>query len=303
MVISHILGGLGNQMFQYAVGRAISLRSKEKLKLDISSFDSYELRKYELDVFNIDAEIATNEEVSLVKFDPPGVSGGIIKKILAGGVVKKIFRRLMLMISPKPRIYNEKYYHYNPNAAKINYSVYLNGYWQSEKYFLEYEDIIRQDFTLKYKLSNESARYEQIINDSTSIGLHVRRGDYVNNPSTNDYHGICSLDYYKKAVSIINDSNINPCFFIFSDDLAWVKENFEFIENKVFIELGEEIPDYEELYLLSQCKHNIIANSSFSWWGAWLNQNPDKIVIAPEQWFADTLLDTSDLIPKSWIRI
>lgn len=302
MVISHVLGGLGNQMFQYAVGRAVSLRRKEKLKLDISSFDSYELRKYELDVFNINAEIATNEEIKLVTFDPQGISGGIIKKILAGGAVKKILR-LMLMISPKPRIYNEKFYHYNSDIAKINYSVYLKGYWQSEKYFLDYEDIIRYDFTLKHKLSDESARYAQMITDSTSIGLHVRRGDYVNNPSTNDYHGVCSLDYYKKAVSIINDLNINPYFFIFSDDLAWVKENLDFIEKKVFIELDDNIPDCEEMYLLSQCNHNIIANSSFSWWGAWLNQNPNKVVIAPKRWFADTSIDTSDLIPKTWTRI
>ena len=136
-----------------------------------------------------------------------------------------------------------------------------------------------------------------------AVSLHIRRGDYVSNPVTNNYHGTCSLAYYKKAVLLLKEKIENPSFFIFSDDLLWARENLDFINDMTFIDLDKSIPDHEEMHLMSQCKHNIIANSSFSWWGAWLNENSDKIVIAPKKWFSDNTINTEDLIPAKWMRI
>jgi hypothetical protein len=131
----------------------------------------------------------------------------------------------------------------------------------------------------------------------------VRRGDYVTSPKTNSVHGTCSLEYYYDSFNLIEKQHKNSHYFIFSDDIEWCKQNLEFIKNKTFIELSANERDHEEMYLMSQCKHNIIANSSFSWWGAWLNQNPDKMVIAPKKWFHDQQINTNDLIPDTWIRI
>jgi len=146
-------------------------------------------------------------------------------------------------------------------------------------------------------------QFAQQILAKESISLHIRRGDYVSNVYTNSVHGTCSLDYYQQAVTLLESKLNNPHFFIFSDDLAWAKEHLSFIENVTFVELDVNIPDHDEMFLMSQCLHHIIANSSFSWWGAWLNKNLDKIVIAPKRWFIDETYNTSDLIPDAWIRL
>ena len=271
MIIVNIIGGLGNQMFQYAIGKALSLKSKQKLKLDLTSFKNYPLRNFELDVFKIDPEIASTEEISQVKQNKLN--------------------------------FTEKYFHFDSEILDLNQSAFLVGYWQSEKYFINYKNIILKEFILKNELSHQSNQFQKIIESTVSVSLHIRRGDYVTNPTTNSVHGTCSLAYYKNAVSLISNRLKDPHFFIFSDDLDWAKENLDFIDNITFVELDENIPDYEEMYLMSQCKHNIIANSSFSWWGAWLNQNVDKIVIAPQKWFEDETINTNDLIPDSWIRL
>ncbi len=291
MVVSNILGGLGNQMFQYAIGRAISLRSRQELKLDINEFNSYDLRNYELDIFNIQVQIASDAEIEKIKYRQIN----FFKKIYCR--IRRHDRRL------SERYYKEKFYHYDTDTVMIKNSVYLFGYWQSEKYFDDCKDIILHDFALKYPISKQSNHFKQMIHKRPSVGLHIRRGDYVNNLTTNNYHGTCSLAYYQEAVSVIKKTVKSPHFFIFSDDIAWAKENLDFIQNKTFIKLSDSIPDHEEMLLMSQCKHNIIANSSFSWWGAWLNQNPEKIIIVPEKWFNDPVINTNDLIPEHWIRL
>jgi len=291
MVIVNILGGLGNQMFQYAIGKALALESNQALKLDVTSFKDYVLRNYELNVFNIDCKIATEEEIKMLKYRKPN-----------------FFEKLHMLIRKKSPpcssfCRKEKYYYFDSEVLNRNENTYLFGYWQSEKYFLEYKDILMKEFTLKNNISTQSSKYQKLITSQTSISLHIRRGDYITNKHTNTYHGTTSLSYYKKAVMIIKEKLDNPYFFMFSDDMDWVKNNFDFIENGIFVELPQNIPDYEEMYLMSICKHNIIANSSFSWWGAWLNQNPEKIIIAPKKWFNDSSIDTKDLIPDTWLRI
>ena len=276
MIIVNIIGGLGNQMFQYAMGAALAIQSKQELKLDITTFEHYDLRDYELDIFNIDPEIASDEEIIQAK--------------------KNELSELN---------FTEKYCYFDLSLKLLgqNENVYLRGYWQSEKYFSAYKDYILEAFTSKNRLSRQSSQFHKAIASTNSVGLHVRRGDYITNPKENNHHGVCSLEYYNNAASFIVNRIDKPHFFIFSDDLDWAKESLDFIDNITFVELDKNIPDYEEMYLMSQCKHNIIANSSFSWWGAWLNQNSKKIVIAPKKWLTDETIDTKDLIPDSWIRL
>lgn len=291
MVISNILGGLGNQMFQYAVGRSISLRNRQKLKLDISSFKEYKLRKYSLACYNIQAEIASEKEILRYKEG----SFYLINKVVQKIVKRKLWDNSYYL--------KEKYYHFDPSVLNLKGNVYLFGYWQSEKYFLDIKEIILDDFVLKKPISFLTKDYLNKILNTCATSIHIRRGDYVNNPITNKYHGTCSINYYKKAINIILKNNPETVFYIFSDDLQWAKDNFGFIQNTVYVELNDPSLDYEEMYLISQCKNNIIANSSFSWWGAWLNQNPDKIVIAPKTWFKDDSININDLIPANWIQL
>lgn len=292
MIIINIIGGLGNQMFQYAFGYALSQSKKNViLKLDINSFEMYNLRDYELHIFNINTLFASKEEVKKLKY----------KKENLFEKIKRKSRKKSLAFATT--YYKEQYFNFDKNVFNAENNTYFEGYWQSEKYFKKYRKELLRQFTLKKEIHFQSQRYEQDIKATMSVSLHIRRGDYVTNAHTNSVHGTCSLEYYKSAVLKIEKEVENAQFFVFSDDLAWAKQNIDFIDNIVFVELDEIVPDREEMYLMSQCKHNIIANSSFSWWGAWLNQNQNKIVITPKHWFNDTSLDTSDLIPKTWIRL
>ncbi len=291
MIVVNILGGLGNQMFQYAFAYAILQKKESAVKLDIGSFETYDLREYELNLFNVSLEISSEEEVYRLKHKQENLFQKIIRKV----------NRKSLSFSDA--YYKEVHFNFDEKAYGTKDNIYYEGYWQSEKYFKTYREQLLKEFTLKEDIHKQSQIYQQEINRIESVSLHIRRGDYVTNSHTNSVHGTCSLDYYKSAVKEIENKVSNPHFFIFSDDLNWAKENLGFIENVIFVELDENIPDHEEMLLMSLCKHNIIANSSFSWWGAWLNQNASKIVIAPKKWFNDTSRDTSDLIPKSWVCI
>lgn len=178
-----------------------------------------------------------------------------------------------------------------------NYNLF-----QSEKYFKSIEKIIRNELTLKESLSPIAQEFvQQIKNNSKSVSIHVRRGDYITNAKTNKYHGTCDLSYYEHTILKIRELVLSPHFFIFSDDIEWVRENLK-LDNTTFIS-NPNLTECEELMLMSNCKHNIIANSTFSWWGAWLNQNPDKIVIAPKQWTANKKSDELNILPKTWTQI
>lgn len=290
MVISNLLGGLGNQMFQYAAGRALSIRLGEPLKLDTRDFTGYKLHQgFELSrLFNCDAEIVTNEN---------------LKKVLrwhSSKLVQRIFKRQQLTSLRCNSYVVEPTFNYWPGVRDLSGDVYLDGYWQSEQYFEQYTGKIRKDFTFKLPLSLKNKEIAEKILQVNAVGLHVRRGDYVTN-SKNAYIGVCSLDYYKIAIEEIKGLVDKPIFFVFSDDISWVKSNLVLNNKAVFICHNQGNESYNDMRLMSLCKHNIIANSSFSWWGAWLNANPNKIVIAPKKWFASKL-DDSDLVPHAWLR-
>jgi hypothetical protein len=293
MTIVKLNGGLGNQMFQYALGRKLSYINHVSLKLDLSEFKTYTLRTYRLNFFNIHAEIATEDEVVSFKPGEKGVSGFLssIPELL-----KPYYKR---------RYIKEQFLHYDPNISKCRGDSYLDGYWQSEKYFNDIAQIIREDLTLRERSDPMNERMAEKISSCDAISLHVRRGDYITNPVTNLYHGNCTLDYYQKAIDEMIKNIVDPHFFIFTDDPEWAKKNINTgFPTKVIDHNGPD-KDYEDIKLMSLCKHHIIANSSFSWWGAWLCRNPDKIVIAPSKWFNKKEIEneTKDLFSESWQRM
>ena len=194
-------------------------------------------------------------------------------------------------------------FQFDPTIMSIGDTVYLDGYWQNEKYFKKIEDVIRKEFVARDVMGDEDKAVAQSITNAKSISVHIRRSDYVTNPKTNAVHGTCGIDYYLHATKLIATKIPNPHFFVFSDDHEWVKNNITFAHPTTYVAHNGADKNYQDLRLMSMCRHNIIANSSFSWWSAWLNTNPKKIVIAPQRWINDPTRDTSDLIPKTWIRI
>lgn len=288
MIIVNIIGGLGNQMFQYAFAYSLSRRTDMNVKLDISGFNTYKLRRYELSLFKISLPVATVEETKALKYERENL-------------IEKVLRRLRGKdIDFASTYYKEAHYHFDRVAYEIQDNRYLDGYWQSEKYFQQFRDSLLKEFSLRNEFHKQSSEYKDEIENSESVSVHIRRGDYVTNSLTNTVHGTCSLEYYRNSIREIVKQTSDPQFFIFSDDLDWAKKNLGFIENATFIDLDKNIPDHEEMVLMSLCKHNIIANSSFSWWGAWLNQNEGKIVIAPKKWFLVDDFNTKNLIPDNW---
>ena len=295
MIIVRLTGGLGNQMFQYAAGKAIARRTNLPLKPDITSFGKNKFRSYRLNHFNVQEYFATEKEIR--RFRKPRH-----RQIIAFAVYK-IFEWVFPWHEQKE--IRELRSSYNPDVLKIKKSAYLTGYWQSEKYFADIADIIRHEFTVKNEPDEINRRMLAKIESVNAVSLHVRRGDYITNPKTLKFHGVLGLDYYVRALDLIVKKVKEPQIFVFSDDIPWVKENLKTSLPLTFVEHNGVEQDYEDLRLMSRCKHHIIANSSFSWWGAWLNENPQKIVIAPKQWASNETMkkrQTSDVIPDEWIK-
>ena len=296
MICTRLNGGLGNQMFQYALGRAISIKNKTELILDTSildkNFDSKAevVRDFELGIFEIEGRKATVREINF--YNP---------------LIYKITNSLLLRFGFKG-ITNTKYYieqsfSYDYNVLKVSKNSFLSGYWQSPLYFESIENVIREDFKFPTLNGDKNIDVSKKIIRDNSVSIHIRRGDFLNT-KIHGIHGICSLDYYKSSISYIFTKITDPVFFIFSDDIEWVKENLKLDSERYYISGNNGNNSYIDMQLMSYCKHNIIANSSFSWWGGWLNKNPKKIVIAPKQWFSNETMNkqTNDLIPKTWIR-
>ena len=292
MIISHMLGGIGNQMFQYAAGKSLSLKTNQVHWLDLNDFNGYQLHNgFELDrVFNIED----------IKSSPT-----VAKELLswrANSFAKKILLRSQFARLRGQSFIVEPHFNYWPEFFELKRNCYLYGYWQSELYFKNIESTIRQDFSFKQPLNEVNQQIAIDIAKIESVSLHVRRGDYVNDPKTTATHGTCSISYYVNAINYIANQIEQPVFYIFSDDIDWVKKNIQITFPCNYISHNQGAESYNDMHLMSLCKHHIIANSSFSWWGAWLNPSPNKLVIAPKNWFA-TETNTEDLLPKNWITL
>ncbi len=298
MIVVFLRGGLGNQMFQYALGRNLSKKYNTELIFDTTFLDDRFPRKglamysYNLDVFGIVPHRTFLSNIS-TNIPVPGLWLGIDFMLL------KI--RDILGIR---KIIKEQSFAFNQNVFLMGSNIFLWGYWQSEKYFEDIRDEIFAMFEFKTPLTGIAKDIATKIQSTNSVALHVRRGDYVTAPNTRKLMGDTDIQYYERAVAYITKRIESPRFFIISNDATWCKENIKIPFPVTYLDDTSAGPkDIYHMQLMSLCKHNIIANSSFSWWAAWLNRNPEKIVIAPKQWMAGTLANEEDFVPSVWVRM
>lgn len=286
MIIVRIIGGLGNQMFQYSLYRNL-LEKGYNVKIDINDFKDYELHNgFELNkIFKLNMNFATLEEVNKLKDNKSDFLNRARRKLL--GYKKSYFRQSNQM--------------FIPSIFKIKGDLYLDGYWQSENYFDEIKGVIKDDFSFKNFTDEKNQELMKSMESNTTVSLHVRRGDYVNDPVANKVHGgIVTKEYYLNAIRKIESKVGNEILYIiFSDDITWAKENITGVR-AIYVDWNKGLNSYKDMQLMAMCKHNIIANSSFSWWGAWLNSNEDKIVVAPDKWLNNQ--EVKDIIPANWIQ-
>ncbi len=295
MVVTRLLGGLGNQMFQYAFGRAVAIKNNTHLLLDIKELANKDAkhiyRNYSLNQLSIKAELLVGE-IEIESKRKKDIPKNIFHKLIG----KQKFKSIV-----------EQKFHFDEKMPFPEDNSYLQGYWQSPKYFEAIENEIRNEFQYTAPLSKAANNFLTDINNAKAVSLHIRRGDYANNPETLAYHGMCDLDYYVRAINFVSSKIENPVYFIFSDDSKWVEENFNSaalgFDFKCVLVCKENLNQFEDLKLMSSCKHAIIANSSFSWWGAWLINQNEKIVVAPQKWLANTDINTDNLFPAQWIRM
>jgi len=286
MILIRLSGGLGNQMFQYAFARALQQQSQKQVFLDKSSIQGY--RTYELHHFQISLPLLDKEET---------------ERFLKNQ--NSLYKKLSNIILPyyKKSIVEELYYHYDSNLLKIKQDAVVKGYFQSEKYFKEIENLLRKEFAFKEPPSTKNAEMlSKIQNTPNAVSVHIRRGDFVGNK----LHELHYEKFLPKAISALQSKIKNFHLFLFSNDFDWVEKNLRFDFLHTIVDINNEQNAFEDLRLMSACQHHIIANSSFSWWGAWLNTNPNKIVIAPAKWVnseSNYYKNLKDIIPETWIKI
>jgi hypothetical protein len=290
MIVIKLSGGLGNQMFQYAYGRALATEFHKELVLDTeflldrSKKENFVFREFDLDLFDLKPYQFFDESKRLQFYK------------------KSWFKRPGIKVQ-------EQTFSYSPLDIDIKKSnIYLDGYWQSFKYFSSIEASLRKEFTFLHSFTEEQINLSEKIKTTTSICINFRRTDFVSIPSAIETHGVTSLTYYYRAIETIKTKVGNDIqLFVFSDDIEWCKVHFKVIDPVFFVSheqyKGERFSSY--LQLMSQCKHFIIPNSTFGWWAAWLSQHQNKIIITPERWFKDEKLQsqTHDLRPNEWLKM
>lgn len=288
MIFIQLDGGLGNQLFQYALGRRLAYDRNVELLFDLSLLQSAQSnRQYKLNNFCVRGRPATLQEVENFYFHQ--------RRGLAHYVDVFIQR---IMPYYQRRIVYERSSGFDPHIFSVSSNVALCGYWQSEKYFADIRSLLLEDLQLAEPFDMLNQRlYEQICS-TDSVSLHVRRGDYATNPKANLVHGVLPLGYYQRAMKKIEETVKSPHYYVFSDDISWTRSHV-WTENITFVEQNGSQKDYFDLALMSACKYHILANSSFSWWAAWLCSYPKKKVLAPHNWYRAEI-DISDLIPPGW---
>lgn len=293
MIIVRLNGGLGNQLFQYAAAFALA-----KKKLDVLKIDNSELlrpvsrgqlpRRFSLGNFRISAQVASVDEIRMARY-PLGLISFMHEMLQ-----KKILRKF--------------YVDFHPEIKNLKGSIYLDGYFQSEKYFLEYAGELLSEFVLIESLNKEvESILTKFSSKKPSVALHIRRGDYVSNPRVSKSYNLCGKFYFENAINYFSQKFDDFNLIIFSDDVTWVKNNMQFPVNCIYIadvahSLGVDLNDAQEIIVMSRCHHQIISNSSFSWWGAYINKSPNKVVVAPNIW-SQGFIQQPNILPGSWIKI
>jgi Glycosyl transferase family 11 len=298
MVIVRITGGLGNQLFMYAAGRRLALHHATPLKLDISGYGTYLTRLYHLDQFHLAQDLASPEDIARFKSAPSQAPKrkraqlrwnpfAARRSEADGGCVFQAGDSLAGT--------------YLPEILRTPRDVYLDGYWQSEQYFKPVEQVIRGDLRFRSELAGDNLATAQQISGVAAVSLHIRRGDYATNRNLSEILGLLPLEYYHRAIERIAATVAAPHFFVFSDDPGWAKDNLRIGFPASFVCHNGPAAPHEDLRLMSLCRYHITANSSLSWWGAWLCENSAKTIIAPERWFLKVPM--SDIVPAGWIRL
>ena len=288
MLIMRYNGGLGNQMFQYAAVASLADKLHTNFYFDCDFFNHSYSRPYQIDIFQDDTR-----EVKGLKY-----------KLL--WALRKHIKKSFLGLD----VYCEQDFDWEKRFEQIQDNTYIYGFFQSHKYINE--QLIKKHFTFKYAPNELNSEIINKMQTEDSISMHIRRGDYVQKKRYASVYTHLDFNYYSKALEIIADKVESPAIYVFSDDIEWVRENLSLnncpkcIEKNArieFISHNQGDNSWEDLRLMSNCKHNIIANSSFSWWGAYLNSNPNKMVVAPEKWFQKIQNNPHDLYPESWILL
>lgn len=294
MIVVRLNGGMGNQMFQYAFARSLSIEKGVKFCLDKRYLENrtpqkkFVFRNYDLSIFNIKEEFyKDSESISTSKF-------------YADNILIKSIKMFPLLKNFASHLYLEPFFNFDKDFRAIRGNCYCVGYFQSYKYFDKIKDTILVDFSFKTPLRSNCNDLKFRITNTNSVCINIRRGDFLNN----QYHGTVGNLYYYQAIDILQLSETDITIFVFSDDIAWCEQNLKFSHPTEFVSheyAGIKFADYLGLMIL--CKHFIIPNSTFAWWAAFLSQNENKKIIAPKKWFMDSKIDTTDLIPGDWLRI
>ena len=287
MIVVRVRGGLGNQMFQYAAGRALSLRTGEALKLDLSWYEEGRAdRPWGLGVFAVEPEVV----------DPS------LREPLAG------LRRARRRAPPEPEaaalgltVYRQTFPDFRPDVVAAPGRAYLCGVWQSEEYFRDHADTVRTDFTFRHPLSEEGRRAVAEIRACDAVAVHVRRGDYADHATTRAVMGLLDADYFRRGTERIATETGARSVFVFTDDPDRVRE--EVLPELPGARLVRGATDAEDLRLMASCRHHVISNSTFGWWGAWLAESPGQVVVAPARWMRRTLGSNDRVVPERWIRL
>jgi len=290
MIIVQIRSGLGNQMFQYAFARNLALRNKTTLKLDLGFYRSYALRRYELDDLSIAAKELSWAERGMLRVARsqrfPALRA-LAEYMHGGGSI--------IALTDRQEGFDDAAYAQHGN-------IYLQGFWQSWRYFSEIRPLLLREFDVSLPCDSRNTEMMGRIRESNSVCIHVRRGDYVKNPETATVFGACPVEYYRAAAAQLRERVVNPEFFVFSDDLEWAKEHLGDHGNFVYVGLNHGQPPACDLRLMRACRHFIISNSTFGWWAAWLSEGPGKVVLSPQSWYK-TNWTTRDLLPPDWITL
>ena len=271
-------------MFQYAIGRRLSMEHNVPLKLDLRFFKGQSLREFDLRRLCVTYDVASDLEIKELSIGP-----GLFWSFLGIVGIKTI----------KPKSYIKEVCNpiFDQRISFCDGRAYLDGYWQNELYFKEIRDVLLREFNSKEDVSERFIKYREEICASNSVSVHVRRGDYVSNKKAMSFHGLCPVQYYNDAINLMIDLHDDATFFVFSDDIPWCKENIKYDRGFIYVEGGSNI---EDMLLMKHCSHNIVANSTFSWWAAWLNDNKHKVIVAPKAWVVNSP-EKAQWVPEEWI--
>jgi hypothetical protein len=293
VILVKLRGGLSNQMFQYAAARRLAAIHDTQVRIDTSWYGKSSdatPRRYELNHLRPTGRIASHWET-----------------IGTEGVRNTPYRELPVALyrkaRPRYRFIAERHFHFDPTVLQLPDSVCLFGYWQSEKYFADVANAIRDEFTFATPPSHQNEGLISRMAATNSVAIHVRRADYASDHHLASIHGQCGPEYYSRAMMWIADRTTDPQFFVFGDDLDWAADHLPSGANLTFVDNNRGSASYEDLRLMSLTRHNIIANSTFSWWAAWLNQSEGQIVCAPKVWMLDPQFDCRDVLPDGWITL